>query len=115
MASIYNDEKKLISLINRKRALLFILKIKNKVLKCITKKYTGVKTIGRAKFEKEKVLHIELNVSSGKAKVILIKNKKIKTIAENNFIGDVKIENGKYRLRIVGENSNLNLKINLIK
>ena len=112
---VYNDEKKLVSILNRKSALVFYARSKDKTLYCKTKKFTGVRTICRINCEENQKFYINFKTSNGKGKILLIKDKKIYQLVENDFEGNFStdLKPGKYRLRLVG--NNVDLKIELKK
>ena len=113
MKEIYYDNKKLTSLINRKRAIVFMVKYKQNSLLCKTKKFSGVRTIGRVKCKESQSFFLDLKISQGQAKVILIKDKKVYPLIEGSYQGRLStvLAEGKYRIRIAGISANLNFVI----
>ncbi len=113
--NIYDNEKKLASLINFKKALLYIVKASKNGLTCKTKKFTGVRTLGRINLVKNKELKVKLDVIVGDAKIILVsKDRKVYKICENSFEGSINNNLiGKFRVRIVGKNADLKLTLTL--
>lgn len=97
-----NDEKKIVSLWNRKKCLVFLCKRKDGGIYLRAKKFTGVRTFARFNFKEKISLQINFCCSSGVGKIAIIKEKTIIDFAD---CSDYKIEldEGKYRLRLVGE------------
>jgi len=113
MKKVYDNERKLSSIVNRKKALVFIMKYKNQVLTCETKKFTGVRTIAKIKSPNNAEVFIEFEVIQGRGKLIFIKDKKVYPLIEGNYKNKILFpkEAGLFRLRIVGDNLESKLKI----
>ena len=116
MISVYDNERKLTGILSYKKALVFIANYKNKILNCKIRKFTGVRTIGRAICEDNQKFYFKLNIIEGKAKIIFVKDRKINFVIENKFDGEIEtnLEKGIYKLRIVGECADLDLSIKKI-
>jgi len=111
MKSVYDDEKKLVSIVNKKMAMVFVVKYKDNALSCDTRSFSGVRTIGKWSCEVSQMIYIDLQVTQGRAKLILVKDKKVFPLVEGNYEGELKLdlEQGKYRLRMVGEETDAKL------
>jgi len=113
MKKVYDNERKLSSIVNRKKALVFIMKYKNQVLTCETKKFTGVRTIAKIKSPNNAEVFIEFEVIQGRGKLIFIKQHKVYPLIEGQYKGKILLpkETGLFRLRIAGDNLDSKLKI----
>ena len=118
--NIYDDESKIVSRVNYKKALVLtaFYSYKTKTLTGNAKSFTGIKTMLLLKCNNNQKFYLNFNVNSGKAKLVAInKQKQITLLAENNFLGQIntKFIKGFYRIRLVGENCDVNFNLKKIK
>lgn len=102
--NLYDNNKKLIGIVNYKICKLFFVRKKGNSYVITTKKFSGVKTIKKIKSKTPFSLKINIFCKEGRMKLIAIKDKKIIILAENQNT-DVNLLSGVYKLRIVGDNA----------
>lgn len=118
MKAIYNDTKKLTSILNRKISRVFVVRFKQGVYTGKVVKTTGVKTFGWVNLQQGQQLLVTLNTTHGKAKLILVnKHKQLVTLAEQNSKGVVQnnLVAGWWRLRFVGQESNATFAVSVVQ
>lgn len=112
------DHKKVLSKINYKKALIFIVtrKLRDKSYKGRIKKFTGYANIARIKVEDLQNLYIDFNIIKGKAALLAIQNDVIQPITEQNMDSYITLpfKKGYIRLRLVGEQTDLTFVIKKI-
>lgn len=107
--NIYDDERKILSVFNRKRCLLFFLKRIPNGLEVSLNRFTGVRTIARIEVKDELEIKSTIKCCTGRAKIVAIKDKKVFLINEcldRENTATAKLDKGIYRLRVVGDNTN---------
>jgi hypothetical protein len=77
--------------------------------------FRGMKTIKTLKIDGNLSLNIELEITSGRFKLLLVNESNIITVCEGNTRENIilnNIENGSYKLKMVGDEAKFDLKIN---
>jgi hypothetical protein len=103
------------SRINRKKALVFIVQRKLKEKKIIgrVKKFTGYQNIGMIRVNDLQNLYVKLDIHEGQAALVAIQKKQLKILAENQVDCHVTLpfSKGWARLRIIGDHASLTFEI----
>lgn len=112
----YDSEKEIVGLINYRVCLMMIATFFNGELHCTAKKFSGVKTILLLRVKENQRFDVNINVTTGKAKLVAIKNREIILLGENHFVGPIatQLHKGFCRIRIVGEDADVELKLRRI-
>lgn len=107
--------KKVLSKLNYKKALVFIVSrnLKTKHIKGKTKKFSGYQTIGHIKVDDFQNLYVNFQLEEGSAVLIAIHKKDIQLIAQNHMNGHITLpfSKGLVRLRLIGEQATVNFEI----
>ncbi len=116
---IWNNQRRLASRVNNMRAVVMIGGQRGNHVSLRTESFSGVKTIGifwmrdntSCRFD------LEMEVSSGRGKLILVRKDLITTLISGTGQESkiVKLEKGFNRLRIVGEGAKIKLRLVLTK
>lgn len=105
------SSKKVMSKINYKKALVFIVtrKLREKSYKGRIKKFSGYANIARLKIEEMQNLYIEFNILEGHATLIAIQKDEMKILTDVNMQGHLTLpfKKGYTRLRLIGEHADL--------
>jgi L-ribulose-5-phosphate 3-epimerase UlaE len=111
-------DKRVMSKINQKKALVFIItrKLKEKKLKGRIKKFSGYQTIGLFKISDLQNFHINLDIKEGQACLVAIQKKDMKVITEKSVDCHTTLPftKGYVRFRLIGKQASLNLEITKI-
>ena len=109
------DRNKMLSKLNRKKALVFIVtrKLKLQLIKGRVKSFTGYQTIGLIKSEKDQKLMINLEINHGQAVLVAIYKKDIFEISNINMSAQIQLpfDKGFTKLRLYGEQASLSFEI----
>jgi hypothetical protein len=109
------EDKRVLSKINYKKALVFIVtrKIRDKSYKGRIKKFTGYANIAKLKVDDLQNLYIDFKITNGNATLIAIQNDEIKVLANENIEKHITLpfKKGFIRLRLIAEHSDLNFLI----
>ena len=105
--NIYDNNKKLIGMVNYKICKLFFARKKDNSFVINTKNFSGVKTIKKINLKTSLHLNVNILCNEGKMKLVAIKEKEIILLAENQNT-EIELLSGVYRLRIVGDNASGN-------
>lgn len=105
--NLYDNNKKLIGIINYNKSRCFFARKKGKSFVITTKNFCGVKTIKKINLKTSLHLNVNILCSEGKMKLVAIKEKEIILLAENQS-KEIELLSGVYRLRIVGDNASGN-------
>lgn len=111
--NIYHDKQKIRSFINYRRALVFVVYKDKGSLICKTRHFSGIKTIAHVKVANATQYQLELAVSEGKAKVVAVSGHTIIELAETEYFQQktITLAPGRYRIRVVGIDTGINLTI----
>lgn len=108
-------EKKVLSKINYKKALIFIVtrKLRDKSYKGKIKKFTGYANVALLKVEDLQNLYVDFKITNGEAALIAIQNDEMKILAQENIETHLTLpfKKGHVRLRLIGEQTDLNFLI----
>jgi hypothetical protein len=106
---------KVMSKLNTKKALMFVVhrKLKEKKIFGKIKKFTGYQNIGMIKINDLQNLHIKIEVYDGRVALVAIQKKQLKILAENQIDSHVTLpfSKGWVRLRLIGDHTSLNFEI----
>jgi hypothetical protein len=106
------------SRMNRKKALVFIVKRKLKEKKMLgrVKKFTGYQNLGMIRVIDLQNLNVKLDIHEGQAALVAIQKKQLKILAENQTDCHITLpfSKGWARLRIIGDHASLNFEIKKI-
>lgn len=109
---------KVMSKINSKKALLFIVhrKLKDKKITGKVKKFTGFQNIGLMKVDDLQNISIKLEIHEGQAALVAIQKKQLKILAENQVDchETLPFSKGWIRLRLIGDHATLNFEVKKI-
>lgn len=109
-------DKHLVSKVNRKKALMFIVRrnAKTKSIHLKAQKFSGVKTVVKYNAKTSTTFSYDMKVASGEAKLIVVdNNKQVTTIIKGNGQGSYTLQSGVYRLRLVGTSASVDAEIKL--
>jgi len=112
----YDNEKEISGLVNYQMTRVLVVTFFNGELKGKAKGFSGIKTISLLNVKENQSFEIDFNVTAGKAKLVAVKKKKVILLAENHFVGQVttQLPKGFCRIRLVGEDANVKLKLRRI-
>lgn len=99
--------KKIMSIWNSKRALLFVGVVNNKAFELKVKKFSGIRTLFRINCGEEKIIHLDKHIELGEMEVLAVNKETIIKIVS----GDNTLPIGKYRIRVLGESASGNIKL----
>jgi hypothetical protein len=106
------------SRMNRKKALVFIVKRKLKEKKMLgrVKKFTGYQNLGMIRVNDLQNLNVKLDIHEGQAALVVIQKKQLKILAENQTDCHITLpfSKGWARLRIIGDHASLTFEIKKI-
>lgn len=106
---------KVMSKLNTKKALMFVVhrKLKEKKIIGKIKKFTGYQNIGMMKINDLQNLYIKIEVHHGQVALVAIQKKQLKILAENQIDSHVTLpfSKGWVRLRLIGDHTSLNFEI----
>jgi hypothetical protein len=106
------------SRMNRKKALVFIVKRKLKEKKMLgrVKKFTGYQNLGMIRVIDLQNLNVKLDIHEGQAALVAIQKKQLKILAENQTDSHITLpfSKGWARLRIIGDHASLTFEIKKI-
>ncbi|BCR35771.1 hypothetical protein [Mariniplasma anaerobium] len=109
------QEKKVLSKINYKKALVFMVtrKLRDKSYKGKIKKFTGFANVALLKVEDLQNLYIDFKITNGQAALIAIQKDEMKILAQENLEKHITLpfKKGFVRLRLIGEQTDLNFLI----
>lgn len=109
---------KVMSRINQKKALMFIVhrKIKEKSIFGRIKKFTGYQNLGMIRIDDLQNMSVKLDIHEGKAALVAIQKKQLKILAENQTACHITLpfSKGWVRLRIIGDHASLTFEIKKI-
>jgi hypothetical protein len=112
------DDQKVLSKINYKKALVFIVtrKLRDKSYKGKIRKFSGYANIALLKVEDLQNLYVDFKITNGKAALIAIQNGIMRPIADQNIESYITLpfKKGYVRLRLVGEQTDLTFSIKKI-
>ena len=91
--------KQLLSIVNRKRALVFIGKVKDRRYELSFSSFTGVRTLFRVNKKEPMTIHLERDIAKGELEVAFITKEKVMILNE----GVNQVAAGQYRIRVLGE------------
>ena len=112
----YDNEKEISGLVNYQVTRVLVVMLFNGELKGTAKGFSGIKTISVLRMKENQSFDIDFNVKAGKAKLVAIKKKEIIVLAENHFVGQLitHLPKGFCRIRLVGEDANVKIKLRRI-
>lgn len=106
---------KVLSKLNTKKALMFVVhrRLKEKKIIGKIKKFTGYQNIGMIKINDLQNLHIKLEVKEGQVALVAIQKKQLKILAENQVDCHITLpfSKGWARLRLIGDHASLDFEI----
>lgn len=112
------DQKKAISIMNRKKAKIFIVKYsyKHKVMTAKISKFSGYAKLMTLKVEKQQRLHIDYRVLNGSCILGYVQDKKFIQLADAKFNQEISLDNRKgfIRFKVIGEQADVHLEIKKI-
>lgn len=109
---------KVISRINSKKALVFVVyrKLKEKKIIGKIKKFTGYQNVGMMRVDDLQNLSIKFDVTEGQSALVAIQKKQLKILAESQSECHMTLpfSKGWVRLRLIGDHASLNFEIKKI-
>lgn len=113
------DQKKAVSMINRKRAAVFIAKYsyKYKVATARLVRFSGYANLMSLRVKENQKLHINYRVLEGECVLGYVQDKVFHKLADDKFEQSIQLNNRKgfIRLRVIGEKASVNLELKVIK
>ncbi|MFA6889689.1 MAG: hypothetical protein WCQ80_01550 [Bacilli bacterium] len=104
-------DQKVMSKINYKRALVFIVtrSLKNYTYKGKIIGFHGYRNFASFTVEEAQKLYVKLDITKGEAAIVAIQKKQMIVITQGNIDGNVVLpfKKGRIRLRLIGEHSDL--------
>jgi hypothetical protein len=114
--SYYDDTD---AIVNKKNSALFFGSVETNIGDTYiqrVEKFNGIKTIKTIKKSGELSLEINLTILSGRFKIVMVKDDEIKSICEQDTYGIITLndmEDGTYKLKIVGEDAKFSLDLKI--
>jgi len=91
--------RQLTSIVNRKRALVFIGKIKDKRYEVTLASFTGVRTLFRINKQEPITINLEREIDKGELELVFVAKQELVVLKE----GTNHLPAGSYRVRVLGE------------
>jgi hypothetical protein len=101
----FTDQKKIVGMVNHKRALVFVAFLHKGRLTATVKSFTGLANIGFFKTKERQKYHLTAVTESGRMKLVAVnRQKEITVLTETgNETGKIVYLNpGRYRIRAIG-------------
>lgn len=114
---VYDNNEKILGRANYQKTLVLIASFFHGQLKCTAKEFSGIKTLLLLRINENQRFEIDFKVTSGKAKLVAVRKQEIALLAENVFSGQLttRLPKGFCRIRLVGENADVKLKLRRIE
>lgn len=113
------DQKKAISIINRKRAAVFVVKYsyKHKVTTARLVRFNGYANLMSLRVKENQRLHINYRVLEGECVLGYVQDKVFHKLADDKFEQAIELNNrkGLIRLRVIGDKASINLELKVMK
>ena len=114
LKKIYDDDNKIKSPNERSFQRHYVSTTINNTHLQRIKSFTGIKTIGTINKNGALVFNLLLEINSGRFKLVLVDKNNVVIICDNNIndtLDFTHLDNGKYILKMVGDEANINMRI----
>lgn len=113
MNNIFNDDRKIRSIINYRVALMMFANIRRGIYTIKTLNFSGVVTLKKLNISDIQTFDIDVASIRGRIKLVAINKEEMIELLDTDQIAKktVTLDKGKYRLRIIGCDTDVEIKI----